>query len=277
MFKKLSIILPVLVFCLLLQGCLTMRKSDSRAVHDFQKHDISLHTRTLCIGGRSLHFASVGSDSLPTIVFIHGSPGSWTAFDRYLKDPTLRSRFRMIAIDRPGYGYSDYGRALNIQQNCDLIASFIDSVKNTKPLFLVGHSLGAAIVPILAADHPDLFTAIVILAGPLDPDAEPKEPLVKPFTKPSLRWMIPGALRQANEEEYYFQTDVLAFKDKLPRIKCRVYVIHAANDAIVSVKNVSYIRRTFTSAHVSDTILPSGGHLILWNHSAYIMRVLSEL
>ena len=277
MLRKISTLFLAAVFCLLIQSCLTMRKIDRRAVSAFQKQNISLHTRTLHIGDRALHYASVGADSLPTIIFIHGSPGSWSAFERYLKDPTLRSRFRLISIDRPGYGYSDYGKPLHIQQNCDLIAAFIDSVKNTKPLFLVGHSLGAAIVPILAADHPDLFSAIVILAGPLDPDAEPKEPLVKPFTKKSLRWMIPGALRQANDEEYYFQTDVLAFKDKLPGIKCRVYVIHAANDGIVSVKNAAYIKRTFTSAQVSDTILPRGGHLILWNHSDYIMRVLSKL
>jgi pimeloyl-ACP methyl ester carboxylesterase len=183
----------------------------------------------------------------------------------------------MISIDRPGFGYSDFGDALPLQEGCDLISSFLDSVKNGKQLFLVGHSLGGSIVPILAADNPGIVSGIVVLAGALDPAVEPKEPWVHTFTKVPWRYLVPGAFRPANDEEWYFKSEVLKLKDKLPLIKCRVYIIHAANDGIVDVRNVDYMKRTFINAQISDTIFPAGGHLILWNHSAYIMKVLSEL
>jgi pimeloyl-ACP methyl ester carboxylesterase len=265
------------VFCLILENCLTLRITDKRAVRKFQKKGISLTPHIMHIGGRDLHYVSVGPDTLGTIVFVHGSPGSWDAFERYLMDSALRSRFRMISIDRPGFGYSNYGNALHLQEGCDTISSFIDSIKTDKALYLVGHSLGGSIVPILAADNSDKVTAIVVLAGALDPALEPKEPWVKPFTKKPLRYLMPGAFRQANDEEWYFKTDVLPLKEKLLRIKCRVYIMAAVNDMVVDPGNVAYMKRIFTNAQVSDTIFPSGNHWILWNHSDYIIKVLSDL
>ena len=259
------------------QSCLMMRTSDKVAEKQFGKKNITLFTHTLHIADRNFHYVSVGSDTMRTIVFVHGSPGSWNAFSRYLRDSTLRSRFRMISIDRPGFGYSDFGEALPLQAGCDVISSFLDSIGNGKQLFLVGHSLGGSIVPILAADNPTKVSAIVVLAGALDPAVEPKEPWVKPFTRKPWRNLVPGAFRPANDEEWYFKSEVLKLKDKLSKIQCRVYIIHAANDGIVDVRNVDYMKRTFTAAQVSDTILPSGGHYIPWNHSDYIMKVLSGL
>ena len=275
--KRYILLIVFVAFCLVLQNCLMMRTSDLVAIKQFQKRGVNLTTRTLHIGDRNLHYVSVGADSMRTIVFVHGSPGSWNAFSRYLRDSTLRSRFRMISIDRPGFGYSDFGQALPLQAGCDVISSFLDSIKNGKELFLVGHSLGGSIVPILAADNADKVTAIIVLAGALDPAVEPKEPWVEPFTKKPWRYLVPGAFRPANDEEWYFKSEVLKLKGKLAQIKCRVYIIHAANDGIVDVRNVDYMKRTFTSAQVSDTILPSGGHFIPWNHSVYIMKVLSGL
>lgn len=275
--KRYLLLFLFATFCLLLHSCLMMRTSDKAAIWQFHRRGINLATRTLHIHGRDLHYVSVGSDTMRTIVFVHGSPGSWSAFSRYLRDSTLRSRFRMISIDRPGFGYSDFGLAMPLQQGCDLISSMLDSISNGKELFLVGHSLGGSIVPILAADNPSKVTAIVILAGALDPAVEPKEPWVHPFTRKPWRYLVPGAFRPANDEEWYFKSDILKLKDKLPLIKCRVHIIHAANDRIVDVRNVDYMKRTFTAAQVSDTILPSGGHFIPWNHSAYILKLLYDL
>src|SRR5665213_2489809 len=119
-------ILLVLLLLFSLERFLTMRTSDSDAVKEFQKKGITLTTRTMYIRGHGLHYVSVGTDTMRTIVFVHGSPGSWDAFSPYLQDSTLRTRFRMISIDRPGFGYSDYGTALHIQQGCDIISSFLD-------------------------------------------------------------------------------------------------------------------------------------------------------
>jgi pimeloyl-ACP methyl ester carboxylesterase len=266
-----------MVCCLILDSCLTMRTSDRRAVKTFHKAGVTLATRTLHIRDRHLHYVSVGTDTMRTIVFVHGSPGSWDAFQSYLMDSALRSRFRMISIDRPGFGYSDFREAMNLQDDCDLISSLLDSVQNGKDLFLVGHSLGGSIVPILAADNPGKVKGIVVLAGAVDPDMEEKEAWRHAFTKIPLRYLLPGAMRPSNDELWSFKSDVIKMKAKLPLIKCRVYIVHAVNDALVPVGNVAYMKRNFINAQVSDTIFPSGNHFIPWNHTEYIKKLLGGL
>jgi pimeloyl-ACP methyl ester carboxylesterase len=275
--KRYTILILLLTLWIVAEYSLMMRTSDSEAVAKFKSRGITLVTRSLHIRGHVLHYVSVGPDTMRTIVFVHGSPGSWDAFGRYLLDSALRTRFRMISIDRPGFGYSGYGEAMHLQQGCDVISSFLDSIKNGKPLYLAGHSLGGSIVPILAADNPGTVTGIVILAGALDPATEPKEAWRGLFAKAPMRYLLPGAMLPSNDELRYFKTDVLRLKEKLASISCRVYIIHAANDGIVDVGNVSYMKRAFTHAQVTDTIFPDGGHFIPWNHSAYIMKVLREL
>jgi len=273
------LLLPIILIllCFLLDACLTMRTSDKTAIRTFQSKGISLTTHTLHIKDRHLHYVSVGSDTMRTILFVHGSPGSWDAFESYLMDSALRAHFRLISIDRPGFGYSDYQEALDLEQGCALMASLIDSVNNGKPLYLVGHSLGGSIVPMLAAERPEAITAIVILAGAVDPAMEPKEHWRKAFATSPLRYLLPGAMRPSNDELWYFKTDVLHMADRLAQVKCRVYILHAVNDKLVDVRNVAYMKRTFIHAQVSDTIFPSGNHFIPWNHAEYIKKLLRDL
>ena len=276
--RKRYILLFVFIgLCFVLENCLTMRTSDSNAVKEFGEKGVTLCPHTLHISDHKLHYVQVGSDTVRTIVFIHGSPGSWDAFEEYLADSVLRSRFRLISIDRPGFGYSDYGYALPLQQQCGVISSFLDSIRNGKELYLVGHSLGGSIVPILAADNADKVSAIVVLAGAVDPAMEPKEDWRWVLTLWPFRYILPGAMRTSNDELWYFKTDVKHMKDKLPHIKCRVYIIHSVDDALVDVGNVAYMKKTFTNAQVSDTIFSKGNHFIPWNHSEYIKKVLSGL
>jgi pimeloyl-ACP methyl ester carboxylesterase len=275
--KQYIFLILLIAIYILLQLCLAMRTSDTSAIRTFRNKGLTLTTRTLQIKGRHMHYVSIGSDTMRTIVFVHGSPGSWTAFEKYLQDPTLRSRFRLISIDRPGFGHSDYGDALPLQQECDLISSLLDSIQNGKSIFLVGHSFGGTIVPVLAAEHPDHISGIVVLAGALDPALEPVEGWRHMMTRIPFRYLLPGAFRPSNDELWYFKKDIFSIKDKLPLIKCRAYIMHAQNDMIVDVGNVAYMKQHFTSAQVTDTIFPSGNHFIPWNHADYIIKVLSDL
>ena len=41
------------------------------------------------------------------IIFVHGTPGSLTAFLRYFNDPGMRENFHMISVTRPGWVSND--------------------------------------------------------------------------------------------------------------------------------------------------------------------------
>src|SRR3954452_19443209 len=172
--KKLRIILRIVlatiaIWVVLAQSCMRFRITDNEAITTFRKAGVTLQSRTVTINGHHLHYVYSGDDTLPVLVFVHGSPGSWSAFENYLKDSELLNHYHMIAVDRPGFGYSDYGNAEHLDEQAKLIGALLPQFKTDEPMFLVGHSLGGPLIVELACNNPDLINRIVILAGSVDP------------------------------------------------------------------------------------------------------------
>jgi hypothetical protein len=140
---KIFITLLIISFCWIIfaQSCMMFRTSDSLAAEDFRQKSIPFRAVYDTIQRHTIHYVISGSDTLPTLVFIHGSPGSWNAFENYLKDSALLQHYRMISIDRPGFGYSEFGKALNLKMQCTLLTAVIKKIENGKSLVLIGHSL----------------------------------------------------------------------------------------------------------------------------------------
>ena len=232
--KSLLLILLVLGGWLILaQSCFTFRTADSKAINSFQKDGISLKTATIKQDGFPLHYVQTGNDSLPTLVFIHGTPGSWNAFDRFLKDSLLRTQYRMISIDRPGFGYSNFGEALNLSDQSRIIGPVLESLKNKEAFWLVGHSLGGPMILQLALDYPQLATGLVIISGSIDPAAEKPERWRYVLDKTPLKLFLPGAFRPSNTELIYLKKDLKLMEPVLSTINLPVFFIHGRSDGWV--------------------------------------------
>lgn len=273
--KKRYISLLILLLVLTLPYLLlSMRVSDQHAVKEFKKKGITLRPRTMLIAGHHLHYVAVGSDTLPTMIFIHGSPGSWYAFRAYLMDTTLLAHYHMIGIDRPGFGYSDFGTGVHLPEQARIVAALMDSIRHGRPLYLVGHSLGGTLAPLAAALRPDSVDGLVLVAGAMDTLTEPAEKWRGFFTGPVTRYLMPGALRPSTEEEWWYKTEMYHYPDSLVRIHCPVYLIHARNDHIVDIENVQYLKNSMPQAIVSVKLFATGGHYIPWNHKDSIIPIL---
>jgi pimeloyl-ACP methyl ester carboxylesterase len=257
---------------------MTFRKPDTEMKKDFEEHGVPLTTVSEKIDGHTMHYAKTGKDSLPTIYFIHGTPGSWDAFAGYLRDKELLQNFRLISIDRPGFGYSDYGDAVNLQRQSELISPLFYKLANGKTAYLVGHSLGGPMIIKLAADNPKLFSSLVILAGSVDP-AEEKPERWRPWLfKTPLNWLVPGAMRPSNEELWYLKKDLVSMKEDFKKIVCPVFILHGDKDELVPVGNVEYAKKMLTNASsVSVTIFPDENHFIPWTRYKEIKDILVHL
>ena len=260
------------------QSCMTFRKADDEMKTEFRRKGVELKTATAKIDGRNIHYAQTGDDSLPTLVFIHGTPGSWNAFSDYLADAELLQKYRMISIDRPGFGYSDFGKAENLQRQSELISPLLYKLKNGKPLFLVGHSLGGPMIILLAADNPDFCSGLVLISGSVDPAIEKPEkwrPLL--FNTP-LNLLVPGAFRPSNEELWFLKKDLVKLKEAYTKIYCPVYFIHGDKDTWVPPGNVSYAKKLLVNAKsIEEHMLPGGNHFIPWTKYKEIKQVLLRL
>jgi len=285
-FKKImrrTIIYSLCLICLwvLLAQCLVMRNrwSDNKAYRVFKAKEVPLTIYDTVINARHVHYAVCGNDTgLPTLVFIHGSPGSWMNYMKFMWDSTLRNKFRIVAIDRPGFGYSDFGKAVHLQEQCELIMPVLKKLKTDQPMFLVGHSLGGPVLVKLAADAPSLFNTIVIVAGSIDANQEKTETWRKIMANRPMYWALPGAFGPSNTEILYLKKDLVPLQNDFKNITCNVLFVHGDADTWVPIGNVAYGKKMMiNAASISSDTLFGAGHNIPWERTAEFKKILLGL
>jgi pimeloyl-ACP methyl ester carboxylesterase len=277
---KLSKIFGIVLIAWLVfaQSCVQFRISDSEAIKEFATHGVTLFAENVVVDGFNMHYTKTGNDTFPTLLFVHGSPGSWNAFTRYMVDSALLTQYRMISVDRPGFGDSEFGNAKNLQEQSDLISPLMQLWKNNKPAYVIGHSLGGPMAVKLAADNPDYFSGIILLAGSVDPAEEKPEKWRPVLYKTPLKFLVPGAFRPSNKELWFLKKDLKLLKEDFTKVNCPVWIIHGDKDNMVPVGNAAYAKQMLThSAHVETKILPGASHFIPWDHYKDIKEVLMHL
>lgn len=119
--------------------------------------------RFITIMGNRIHYVEQGSGP-DTLLLVHGLGGVSTNFS-YAMLGELAKDYRVVAIDRPGSGYSQRARraAASLAVQADVIAGIIDALQLGRPM-LVGHSLGGAVVLATALRHPDKVRGLSLIA-----------------------------------------------------------------------------------------------------------------
>lgn len=134
--------------------------------------------RFLEIGGVRLHYLERGSGA--PVVLLHGNVV--TAEDYLLSgvfDRLVEHGHRVVAIDRPGFGFSDrpQGMLWTPAAQAHLLRRALARLGLEHPV-VVGHSLGTMVALAMALDHPDAIGGLVLLSGYYKPTARLDVPLV---------------------------------------------------------------------------------------------------
>jgi pimeloyl-ACP methyl ester carboxylesterase len=279
--KKIKIIVffSIIIWLFFAQSCMQFRVTDANAKTKFTKAGVNLETQTISINNFNLHYAKVGKDTFPTLFFIHGSPGSWNAFEKYMQDPDLLSKYRMISIDRPGFGYSQFEDAKNLTEQSEIISPLFKYINNNKPIYIIGHSLGGPLAVKINADNPSLFSGMVLLAASISPEEEAPENWRKIFHKTPFYYLLPGTFKPSNTEIIYLKKDLPLLAKQFSSITCPVWVLHGDKDKFVPVANADYAKRMLVNAKsVTVTILKGAPHFIPWQPwYKYVKDVLLQL
>ena len=118
------------------------------------------------VDGHRLHHRASGPEGAPAIVLLHGASAHLGDFETTLR-PALEDRFRVIAFDRPGSGWSEPvdDAAGEPGRQGALVAAALERL-GVKRAVWVGHSWGGAVALAAAIERPDAVAGAVLLAAP---------------------------------------------------------------------------------------------------------------
>lgn len=268
----------ITVWLVLAQCTMKFRMPDKKAKEKFSASGVDLTIKTDTILEFNIHYAITGNDSLPTLFFVHGSPDGWIRYEKFMRDKDLLPKYRMISIDRPGFGYSEFGEAKNLEDQSKLITPLVKSLQNGKPMYAIGHSYGGPVIVKLQVDNENLFSGLVLLAGSVDPALEKPERWRYIMKLPPLNYFLPGAFRPSNVELVYLKKDLKDLDKEWDKITCPVWILHGNKDTFVPVENSDYAKKKLTNAKsVEVKILAGADHFISDNRYEDVKEVLMRL
>ncbi len=171
--------------------------------------------RFVTVDGNRIHYFERGDG--PPILMVHGLGGTQFHFAPLIAG--LERDFRVVAVDRPGSGYSTRrgDKPGSPIEQAAFLTRFMDAVGLDRPL-VVGHSLGGAVSLALALDHPDRVAGLVLISPLTQHDARPVPPAFAPLNlrKPWLRRLIAETVSAPNAMKLAPQTLDFVFGPQQP-------------------------------------------------------------
>jgi 2-hydroxymuconate-semialdehyde hydrolase len=250
--------------------------------------------RLIPVHEKPVHVVEQGSG--PPVVLVHGLAGNTTEWEDTILAPLAAHR-RVIAVELFGMGFSARleDAAYEYQTWADQLVGVLDALGIARADF-VGHSLGAAVVCLLAAEHPERVSRLV-LVGPLVPLADDEQSRrIQALEVPGVGEAGLGWVELADHEratERYRERSRQAFRipgtrdamlryvrdgqdfaqlyEAYPRIAAPVLIIHGEQDEMVPW---TAVRRA--APRIPDvTVLPlAGGH---FPHREHTQRVVDAV
>lgn len=133
-----------------------------------------------------LHYWEYNADKTPTIVVIHGYRGTHHGLERIIAH---MPEMRFIVPDLPGFGESPAldNKPHTIENYAATIASFMRK-QNLAGSIVLGHSMGSIVAAELAATHPELVPALILI-NPIA--ADPRSGLNGMIVRPAIvyQWL----------------------------------------------------------------------------------------
>jgi pimeloyl-ACP methyl ester carboxylesterase len=126
--------------------------------------------------GVNIHYYRTGSggETKPAMLLLHGITDNGLCWSRVARD--LQDRYDVVMTDARGHGKSDrLGGELSTPLLAEDAAGVIRGLRLRKPI-VFGHSMGAITAIALAAEHPDLVSALLLEDPPLRDAAMPEPP-----------------------------------------------------------------------------------------------------
>ncbi len=253
------------------------KKADEKKSRINKKFSVKPVYRSLPFNAREIHYTVVSkSESLPLLVFVHGAPGAWRGYMNLLNDPALQSKYKMISVDRLGYGRSGYGNAeLSTEQQALSIKSIIEKENTNKSkVTLFGRSYGAPITALLAINYPEHVSQLFMISPVIDPSKEKFFWFSEAGKWKAIQWLLPKKLNVATAEKFAHQYEMKMMIPKWKFLSTPTTVITGERDKIADTANFAFAKEHLTNCDTTLIKLKNVGHQITYKRPDLIRGLL---
>jgi len=228
-----------------------------------------------------------GNTPAGSIIFIHGSGSSHEVWSNQMK-----LGMNSIALDLPGHGKSGGRAAASIEESAKMAAEFLSALQLPRPLYLAGHSMGAAIAITCALEYPGLAEGIILIGAGQRMKVMPAllENLHQGINDPSFirigfspqtpNHIVECAIKAyAEAETSVLYADFSACNNfdvsqQLEQIRLPVLVIAGADDKLTPVKLSEYICSHIN--HCQLAVISEAGHFIMLEKPAEVNQLIFD-
>ena len=123
----------------------------------------AIHYRTITVNGLEIFYREAGPPDAPAVLLLHGFPTSSHMFRDLI--PLLAERYRVVAPDYPGFGYSaapsvaDF--AYTFDHLAEVMAHFAEGIGLERSALYM-QDFGGPVGFRLAVRHPERITALIV-------------------------------------------------------------------------------------------------------------------
>ena len=276
--KRFYIIGIIVLILVLLNSCLTLRKTDKQLRESFSKKGQNVQIYHDTIFGTSIRYIAdkKQNKNLKTVIFVHGAPGSSADFLKYLQDTTLQKMANLVAVDRLGYGFSEYGKPeTSIAKQANTIAEIAKKYNDNK-IILVAWSYGGPIIGKMAMDNPN-YQHLVMLAPAVSAKDEKYFWLGNLAKWKATKWLVPTPLVVAETEKLSHQKELKKLEPNWSKIKTSITYFQGNKDFLVPYKNMAFLKSKIDTTLLKTITLKGRNHFIPFTEYKRIKKELIKI
>ncbi|MCE6987711.1 alpha/beta fold hydrolase [Dyadobacter sp. CY323] len=225
----------------------------------------------------SLCIASVGADTLPMLLLIHGAPGSLWGYMNLMDDEDLQKRFHIVSVDRVGYGKSRLKKKRHVTSIATQARALLPVFalnKSGEKVTVLGRSYGAPIAAKLVSLVPEQVKELIMVSPVIDPDREKFYWFSKWGRNSFIQLFLPGEFNTATAEKYSHSDELKKLLPVWQNLNVPTTVIQGGNDWIADPANIEFAKKHIKSKRAQYIFLYNAGHMITFTHLSMIKEML---
>jgi pimeloyl-ACP methyl ester carboxylesterase len=248
-----------------------------------QEHFDGFENHSVNVEGYRMHYLAMGPASGPPVILVHGLGGH--AEDWWTVAPVLaQAGFRVYMPDLIGFGRSQQPAdfSYSVRDQAAVLLAFMDTL-GLKQVDLGGWSMGGWIVQLIASDHPERVSRLILIDSvglnikpawdtglftPTSPQQlDELDALLMPNPPAIPAFMVRDILRISRRNAWVIKRALASMNigrdvtdNLLPQLKMPVLIVWGSLDQIAPVDQAQMMHKLIPQSQLD--VIPGCGHMV---------------